>query len=526
MSKAPAQARKPGPDDEEVGAFLKGLARAQGRRDMAAPVIDECYELAMPLRERVYSTGQDYRAKSERLFDMTAPEAVQDGASSMCDDVWPLDGEPFALEPGKQVAPAPRDEMRKELAPIAEDIVTTLYNSNFREAFEGALQDWHVGSGFVLLDAGDFDSPLVARALPLSEALPDLGPRDEIDKLFRKIKVRAGEIEHRWPDANLPELLRKAAADTPDREFEFAEGACRDWTAKDAETWVSRVVWPEGKAVLRRRIDKGYGSKPFVDIHYSRVPGHVLGRGPLQVALPGIKTINAVMELALYGLEMNMTGLFQAEDDGVVNVDTITIEPNTIIPVAAGSGGLKSLTGDIRVRDAQWMIEGLRADIRRAVTGDDLGPVKNSPMSATEVMERTAARARRRAGPYAGLIESGMKATVARTAWIRQSQGAFEMSAIDGKGIAFRPLAPITRALGQDKILRFGRAMEMVNGLMGPQIAQTIVKQEDAARFLFNQFGLDPRLVRSNPEMKALVAQIAQLAAVAQAGGAPAPMAA
>ncbi|MCA0451217.1 MAG: head-tail connector protein [Proteobacteria bacterium] len=516
--KAEPQARTPGADDEEYATFAAGLKRAQARRDLANSVIDECYEFAMPLRERPYSDGQDYRVKSERLFDATAPDAIEDGASAMADDVWPLDAEPFTLEPGKTVDPAKKEEFAKALAAITDDITTTIYNSNYRKACEGALQDWHIGSGFLLLDEGDFDQPLVSRVLPLSEALPDLGPRDEIDKLYRKpIKVRASDIKLRWPDAKLPEQLAKIAAETPDRDIEFQEGAARDWSVKSAETWVSRVAWPEGKAIIRRRVDKGHGSKPFVDFHYSNVPGHVLARGPVQTALPWIKTVNTVMELALYGLELNMTGAFQAEDDGVINPDTTRIEPQSVLIVGQGSGGLKSLTGDIRVRDGQWILDGLRADIRRTITGDDLGPVKNSPMSATEVLERAAARARRRSGPYSGLIVGLMQQTVSRVAWIRQRQGAFKMSAIDGQGIAFRPLAPITRALGQDKILRFGRSMELINGALGPQTAQLVINQEEAARWVTQQFGLDPRLVRSKVEMKKLVQQIAQLATAAPA---------
>ena len=116
--KAEPQARTPGPDDEEYAAFAAGLKRAQARRNLANSVIDECYEFAMPLRERPYSDGQDYRAKSERLFDMTAPDAVQDGASSMADDVWPLDAEPFTLEPGKIVDPAKKEEFAKTLAAL------------------------------------------------------------------------------------------------------------------------------------------------------------------------------------------------------------------------------------------------------------------------------------------------------------------------------------------------------------------------------------------------------------------------
>ena len=37
---------------------------------------------------------------------------------------------------------------------------------------------------------------------------------------------------------------------------------------------------------------------------------------------------------------MAISGMYQVEDDGVINVDNISLIPGTIIPKAAGSQGL------------------------------------------------------------------------------------------------------------------------------------------------------------------------------------------
>ena len=42
---------------------------------------------------------------------------------------------------------------------------------------------------------------------------------------------------------------------------------------------------------------KGLGSNPYIIYRWSKCAGEVYGRGPLQLALPAIKTSNLVIEL-------------------------------------------------------------------------------------------------------------------------------------------------------------------------------------------------------------------------------------
>lgn len=517
MARKPTEPKGASPDEND--AFMKRYGRAKANRDKVASVIDECYEYALPMRERTYSNGQDYKARTEKLFDSTAADAVTSSSSRMLDDLFPTDSKPFELTAGTDIDEAQREEINRALAPVTEDLVQTLYNSNFRGAAHEGLLDWNVAMGIVTIDPGDAVNPIDCRCIPLTEALTDLGPKNTNDCLYREVKVRAVDVEYRWPNAKIGPKLQRVIKDKPDAELCFIEGSWRDWSVKTAETWCLRVVWKDEKETVYEATESGAGSKPFIDFPYMRIPGHVLGRGPVQIALPDIKTLNLAKEMALEGMDMALSGMYQVEDDGVINPDTIEIASRTIIPVAAGSSGLKRIDDTPDLRSAEWLVKGLENSIRRTIDDDELGPVKNSPMSATEVLERSARRARRKAGPYSRLIVDLLGQTVQRVAFIRATQGRIKLPPIDGRTIAVRALAPLTRSLAQDEILRTMRFFESSNMAFGPQIAAMVVKQEDAARWLAKKYGVDPNLVRSAPELKALAAQVAQLAGAAQQAG-------
>ena len=70
-------------------------------------------------------------------------------------------------------------------------------------------------------------------------------------------------------------------------------------------------------------------------------------------ALPDIKTANKVVELILKNATIAVTGIWQAEDDGVLNPSNIRLTPGAIIPKAVGSKGLSPLqtAGDFDVSE-------------------------------------------------------------------------------------------------------------------------------------------------------------------------------
>ena len=139
---------------------------------------------------------------------------------------------------------------------------------------------------------------------------------------------------------------------------------------------------------------KGTGSNPYVVYRWSKVAGEVYGRGPIQMALPAIKTANLVIELILENAQMAISGMYQVEDDGVINVDNIQLIPGTIIPKAQGSTGLTPVrpAGNFQVSDL--VLRDMRTNIKKALYNDMLGnPNEKTPMSATEDVSYTHLRA-------------------------------------------------------------------------------------------------------------------------------------
>ena len=487
--------------------------RARSKRDMFAGKIDEAYEFALPLRQRGYmgTTAPD----TDRLFDSTAQTAIQGLASQMLDDVWPADQTPFELRAGPGVGDDKRETVDRELSLITARVIDAINNSNFRSAAHEAMLDYCIGTGVLLPEQGDALQPITFRAVPLTSCVLDTGPRDDFDFLAIPRKVPVGHILNLWPKARLPDDLARQAGDNPDGEVEVLEVAERDWSARNREVWTMRVIWRGSEAItlVDERME-GVGSRPFMAFSFTRAAGETMGRGPVLLALPDIRTVNKLVELLLEHADLALSGIWLADDDGVINADTAILEPGVIIPRAPGPGrGLENVapTGNFQV--GQLQLDQLRAGIREALYVNDLGDITKTPKTATEIAQRTADRARRLSGTYGRLLSEFLFPLVARVWWLLKEQaGRSDLPPVDGDQIKVRPLSPLTRAQAQDDVLRHVNFMQTIAGLLGPQAPMLMTDVDKFARYLAEKMGFDPNLLRTKAEQAALMQQAMQMA--------------
>lgn len=517
---------------DDARRFLARQQANRARRDLVQAVIDDCYEFTQPLRNRIGSTTSGSR--TDALYDSTAAEAAQDLASTVWNDVWPSNARPFDLVAGSEIPPARRDDANRALAAVADDLIETANNSNLGAEAKLMLYDWLVGTGVMLVDEGDVLAPVTHRAVPLTECVLGTGPHNAIDSFWRELRPRLVDIPVMWPDAVLPAELRRAIAEAgPDTTGTVIEGIERDWTARGEEAWrFMAILQAPHECILQAGEYRGAGSCPVLWPSFERMAGEPIGRGPTQIALPDVKTLNKVKEMVLANAELAIGGIWQAESDGVLNVDTIRLEPRTILPVAPGSQGLRPIEAPGRFDVAQLVINDLQAAIRRVFFVADLGPLDQTPRTATEISARIADRAKRLAGPTTNLLTEWLFPYVRRLAFIRQRQLGQKLPAFDGKRVAIVPRGPLTLAQREEEVLRLASTLQLAQQLFGPQIAGLVFDQEKTASYLASARGLPPDLVRTAPERQALVAGLAQLAAQAQQGeamqagaaGAGAPM--
>lgn len=550
------QAAEPGAPDSkradldraDLDRFTERFKSAKRNWELVAPVFDEAYEFCMPLRERPYAKGLgggSAARRTDRLFDYTSVEAIADFASQRLEEIWPTDQKPIELLPGRAIPGDEADEMRNALAEVSDYAIEAVNNSNFRAAaFEFNL-DYAIATGVLLVDEGDALTPLQHRALPLTEAILDVGPYGEHDALYRERRVKARDIAVLWPDAAdclaapshpaigpdrsgeqnksaVSSAMAHAMREKPDQEFELIEGYERDWSDPKNEVWVYRCVDLQSRTELAHNVTRGMGAKPFIAYNYMRVPGETYGRGPAQIAMPEIRSANVLRELLLEHLDLSVGGLWSYEDTGVINVDTIRIQAGTIIPRQHGSTGLTPIQVGGSPDFGAMQLQLLQNNIRSAFFKLDLGPTDKAPMTATEAMQRVADRAARLSGPNARLISELLFQYIRRVLFILRKKGAIKLPRLDHGFLDIKPLAPITRAQAQDDILRHLRYSQLLTGLDGGSTANLVIDGERFADYLAKKMGIEPRILRSRAERRQLASNIA---AAAQAAGGMAPSA-
>src|SRR5690606_12336854 len=186
-----------------------------------------------------------------------------------------------------------------------------------------------------------------------------------------------------------------------------------------------------------------FTSSPFIAFRWMKAPGETYGRSPVMQALPDIKTANKVVELVLKNASIAVTGIWQADDDGVLNPATVRLVPGAIIPKAIGSDGLKPLEAPGRFDVSQLVLEDLRARIRHALLADRLGQVESPRMTATEVLERSAEMARVLGATYGRLQSEFLSPLVERGLSILRRRGEIPDIRIDGRLVELRYSSPL-----------------------------------------------------------------------------------
>ena len=260
----------------------------------------------------------------------------------------------------------------------------------------------------------------------------------------------------------------------------------------------------------------GTGSNPFVCFRWSKASGEIYGRGPLINALSAIKTTNLTIELVLENAQMAISGIYQMDDDGIINTDTINLVPGTIIPKAMGSQGLQPIRNAGNFDVANLVLGDMRNNIKRALYNDMLGDPNKTPASATEVAERMADLSRRIGSAFGRLQAEMVQPILQRVVYILKKQGRIELPTINGREIKVRATSPLAQAQANQDISSISRYLQLVGGTFGPEILNLLVSSEDVAVHLAKKFGGPDTLVRDKVDREQLIQAAQQMAAQQQ----------
>ena len=495
---------------EVAKQYLQRYQKSKALRERWVSLFEECYEYALPQRESFYAEEPGQR-RDDKIFDETAVVGVQEFASRLQSGIVPNFARWADLMSGSEVPKEEREAIDNELDDVTEYVFEVLQNSNFSQEVHESFMDLAVGTGILCVEEGDAINPINFSAIPLPHVVLDTGPDDKIDHVYRERKnIKFDQLEQLYPKATFdPKVMEKMGKD---QETTVLEVVCKNYSRKNEDAYYHYAICTTTQTLLYSNELSGLGSNPFICFRWSKCAGEVYGRGPLINALSAIKTCNLTIELILENAQMAISGVYQIDDDGVMNPDTIQLVPGSIIPKAMGSAGLQPIQAAGNFDVAQLVLSDMRLNIKRALYNDMLGNPDRTPATATEVAERMADLSRRMGSAFGRLQAELVQPLLQRVVYILKKQGRIELPSINGREVKIRSVSPLAQAQSNQDISSVARFLELVGGVFGPEMLQLLIDGEETAIHLAKKFGVPESLIRDEEQRKQIAAVAQQMA--------------
>ena len=489
-------------ESEWIAAVRRRFGRAQSARGAWETLWQECYEFALPPARPALrasdAQGAGPPALSSRLFDGTAPDAVDQLAASLLARLTPPWSRWFGLAAGRDLAPDEQQRVGPELEAVAETLQTHFDRSNFAvEIHQCYLDLAAAGTACLLFEEAPIGAESAFRftAVPLAEAWLEEGAEGRLDTVFRRTALSGEAFRRRFPKAALDgDTLRRIDAGE-DVRIDVIEAVLPEAEDRAGFRYVAlRESGVAGAGEDAPLAEGRFQRSPFIAFRWLKAPGEPYGRSPVMKALPDIKTANKVVELVLKNASIAVTGIWQAEDDGVLNPANIKLVPGSIIPKAVGSAGLTPLEAPGKFDVSQLVLEDLRARIRHALLADALAQVDAPRMTATEVLERSAEMSRILGATYGRLQSELLTPLIQRGLAILRRRREIPDIVVDGRVVALQYRSPLAQDQAKEDARNVVSWIEMTARL-GPE-AGAVVDGAAAGRWLARTLGVPAELVK------------------------------
>ena len=132
--------------------------------------------------------------------------------------------------------------------------------------------------------------------------------------------------------------------------------------------------------------ESGYHEFPCAVPRWRLIPGTPYATGLGSNVLPDVKTLNDILRLELMSLDIAVSGMWKAVDDGVLNPATVRIGPRKIVAMA-NIESMAPLETGANFNVSFSKADQLRQSIRRTLLADMLTPVGGPVRSATEIAQ-------------------------------------------------------------------------------------------------------------------------------------------
>ncbi len=456
------------------------------------------------------NSADQQRPMCDHIFDPVGMQALEDGAAQIAEAIHPWD-QPWARW-------APRSDAEEENRGQVEEIgnkytkvtESLLSRSNFHTAATAAHADFLCIGGFLQIEKDPEDqSRLRCTASPAHSWAVECDISGRTIAQFRKMLPKARTLDYLFGEQKVSysDEARKVQKEEPERTVELMMAVY--WSKKPdvlGKHWYSCVY---ETATLHEVWQTTHRACPVVFYKPSALPGIPWGWGPAMRALPDIKVANKVVERELRYATIACTGIYTAEDDGVLNPHNVILRPGAIIPIAAGSGGLKALEMPGRFDISQSKLEDLRVNIRRAFY---VTRIEERDMTAQEYQGRLQQQIREMRGMYGQLRSEFAEGVMLRVLDLGEEMGAVERADLE-RLTQVLLVGPMAQDVAGAEVDRAMAAVGAIVGAAGPEVGMASLSLPRFITGVVAKKHAPEAWFRTELELKQLGQQVAQMAA-------------
>lgn len=367
------------------------------------------------------------------MFDATAADAADNLAASIYSLLTPPESLWISLVPESAASP---DATAATMA-----LRANLNDSNFYTTIHQCYMDLIILGTACLFMA---ETPIGAASAFSFTAIPMRDIAVLNGAVFHMATMSAREVMEKYPSWTPPSNLRDAIKNDPETPLRLVQSL----VGTEFTAWLDVGGDIENNIVSTGKFE----TNPYIIFRWAVASGEQYGRGPVLRALPDIKTANKVVELVLKNATIAVSGIWQADDDGVINLSNINLTPGAIIPKAVGSSGLTPLASGANFDVSQIVLKDLRERIRHALLADRLGLLSEKEMTATEIMARNADMMRILGATYGRLLHEFIRPLVERGLQILSRRGVIDKISLHSDA-ELKYIAPIAQMAIEETII-------------------------------------------------------------------------
>ena len=519
---------------KRVHDLLARLKRMGEQRRQWESHWQELAEYLLPKRADFTTTAQPGGKRTEKQFDATPMQAARGLAASLDGLLKPKTQRWFSLRAADEALNETHD-VKLWLRAAEDRLFNAFYEPSARFLQRSAEVDLDLvvfGTGVLFIGERSDESGLLFQSLHLRDSFVGENADGEIDTIFRVLRLTASQAAQKFGAEKLGRRTKEAMdRNREDEEFEFLQAVLprhdRDARRADATNmkFASLIVDIGSEHLIG---ESGFRDFPFVIPRWDTASGEVYGRSPGMLALPDIKTLNAMGKTILEAGHKIVNPPLLVPNDGIgANPRTF---PGGVTPFDAGlllqTGGRPPITplytgGNIPI--GREMQNDMRGQVWSAFFRNVLQlPFDGPQMTATEILERKA-EFMRVIGPTFGRLEADYTGPMVERAFrLMMRAGAMlkPPDALAGADIRFEYASPIAKAQKQIDAAALGKTVADLGALaaQNPAILDNF-DDDRVAREIADANGLPQHWIRSSEEVADRRGQREQ-AAQAQAAGA------